>query len=132
MTARRDGGNSRFSLERMNAMNVVCKHCGLQGSSKCPNCRNVFPSNETADDMLVSSLEFRVQTSWPKDRDDKPITTGERLIALRPMPTSDFPRIVRAIAKLTDEQIKVLCCDHQFEHKSGNNTCGFCGQTNVI
>lgn len=39
--------------------NVYCVKCGMEGESKCPRCRNVFPDNRI-EAMLSHVLKFQV------------------------------------------------------------------------
>ncbi len=94
--------------------NVHCLKCGLEGSSKCPHCRTVFPENG-----IVTILEYGIQI-------------GDKDVSTRPLPPEEFTKFIRSLAKLSDDEMKMICCNHRFEFKPGGKSSIDCGHSNLL
>ena len=68
--------------------NIVCKHCGATGFSKCPICRTVFPDNQY-EAMLSHMLKFSL------DKD-----SGQVTITFKSFPMDESKPIVSAFIHL--------------------------------
>lgn len=102
--------------------NVVCVKCGLEGTSKCPHCRTVFPEFPEEDRMLwfdVEALEHRI------------ILSDEKKVSFRVYDDEDWLSVLKVLRKylaiLKDEHLKTLACKHQFEFKPGCKSSIDCG-----
>lgn len=119
--------------------NVVCRKCGWEASSKCIHSRNIFPIGEDYVNMLRNIFSFtwgsfrKGKTSGKNDdeKEDLVITISRRMNwdAENKREYPDETQTVfdmlmdfkRTLGILSEEQIKKLCCQHEWQYKEG---CG--------
>lgn len=111
-------------------VNVVCSKCGAKGTSKCPYCRSVFPSDQAATMWRsVSAFEWEPEgkyrtpdlvlrlTYHPADKND------EKALRAGNFTTEHLEYLMSAIkAKLRD-----LCPEHDWAFAEGETSSIGCG-----
>ena len=98
---------------------AVCLNCGITAFTKCPFCRSIFPDIEGRLGLLETVASHRFILNDEKQFkmrlfDDENWETG--LCMLR-----DF------LKDLTDEEIKVLACPHEWDFEVGSRSDIECG-----
>jgi len=102
--------------------NVHCEKCGMEGISKCPHCRSVFPA-PPRDDLerwgLVEALEWRVLVDKP-DR-----------LAFKVCDDEDHEKMLmmlwKHLPKLEERHIKAVTCRHRWVFNEGCSSEIDCG-----
>jgi len=100
--------------------NCICAKCGAEAYSKCPECRSVFPENQT-EALLATCLNF-------KDETDKTTVVfkiaGDRVEALQELSTLllEMRQGLRGMPGF-----KTYACDHDWRFKPGERSSIGCG-----
>lgn len=93
---------------------IKCYECGAEGSSKCPHCRSIF-----SDERYDSVMSHLIDLSNPKKVTFKVLsneTQGDFLVFLK-----EF------LGELTNEQVRVCACMHQWEFMPCQHSSIGCG-----
>ena len=114
---------------------IICIKCGLTGGSKCPHCRSIFARHGGKVDMIDTILSHRLKitdegilikrgNSYPPGPfDPKAEPIGKE---------TDFElleMIARLIGDLTNEELKIASCVHEWEFApfaKSDIECGHC------
>jgi hypothetical protein len=95
--------------------NVACVKCGVEGESKCPHCRNIFPDENN--NFMLEGLEHRIIL---REHVTFRVYSGETH-------ESVLQGLKRWLSRLSEQDITQLACVHKWEFKEGHGSLIGCG-----
>jgi hypothetical protein len=114
--------------------NVICTKCGIEASSKCPHCRNVFvcsddPNVELATHMqsyMTATRGSYIGKSFKKDDGNDLVITvywlhdanGGKDTSL----VENLKNLRDILSKMSDKHIEIFCCQHDWQFKPGEHS----------
>lgn len=107
-------------------MEVICKKCGITGSSKCPVMRTIFPTPESEHESYFwMGMWYNTEPAGDGWREGVQKLRLEMILNDDEDEEKGLKRLIAKIKSIPNEEINQYICKHSYQHTVDCHICGW-------
>jgi len=107
-------------------MRVVCSKCGTEGSSKCPDSRNIFPSRESeGESHFWHGMGFMLKPAGDGWKPGVMRLHVTMIVDPEEDEATAMERFVKKMQRIPKDKMDRYLCKHSYQHTTDCVFCGF-------